>query len=103
VKVSIALSLRRLQGDTAMAFRTYDPRSLARVEFILKRQIDIAAQEHYKAKVEFWQITETPGLTDERKLNDCERKCAVAQNALTLALQRFNGLMVAAKVKNQDS
>jgi hypothetical protein len=49
-----------------MIFRTYDPRLFARIEFILKRQIDIATREHHKAKVESWLITATPAVTDER-------------------------------------
>jgi hypothetical protein len=77
-----------------LASRTYDPRLFARVEFILKRQIEIATQEHYQAKFESWQISVMPGGVSEDQLGVARRKCAVKESALALALKRFNALVL---------
>src|SRR5882724_11317248 len=76
-----------------MASRTYDPRLFAWVEFILKRQVEIATQEHYRAKFECWQLGSTPGSTSEYQLPESRRKCALKQNALSLALKRLDNFI----------
>ena len=77
-----------------MAFGNYNPRSFARIEFILKRQIDIATREHHEAKVEFWLLMATRGVTDESHITDSNRKVDATRNALELANQRLNDFIL---------
>ncbi len=77
-----------------MTFGKYNPRLFARIEFILKRQIDIATREHHKATVEFWLIMATRGVTDEPHVTDSNRKVTATRNALELANQRLNDFIL---------
>ncbi len=77
-----------------MISRIYDPRLFARIEFILKRQIDTATREYHEARVEFWLITGTSAVADERHVADSGRKVAATRGALELANQRLNDFIL---------
>jgi hypothetical protein len=70
---------------------TFDRRFIDRVEFVLKRQVDIATQEHHNAMFEFWQrrIDADDG-GDPREVQEFEKRKNTAREALVLALKRSN-------------
>jgi hypothetical protein len=84
-----------------MDARISDPRLVARVEFILKRKVDIATQEHHRAKVELWHLCSAPNSTQPQELRESERRQAIAREALELALKRFNDFILRGTIPDE--
>lgn len=78
-----------------MDSRITDRRFLDRVEFVLKRQVDIAAQEHHNATFEFWQCTsEADNGGDPGEIQEFDRRKNLAREALVLAFKRSNDFVL---------
>jgi hypothetical protein len=87
------VSLSRQRG-TEVDPRISHRRFLDRVEYILKRQVDIAAQEHHNAMFEFWEICSEAGSVDLGEVEKGERRRDLARDALVLAFKRSNDFVL---------
>lgn len=83
-----------------MGPRIYDRRFLERVEYVLRRQVDIATRKHHDAMFEFWQTCSQPGGGDPHEVQEGGRRKELAREALVLAFKRSNDFVLNGTVPN---